>query len=101
MLQGLHWILVHQKESKASGNQSYTSYKKAFEVFCCTVVDPCIIDKLQIMRMASLQELLIKTVQEVKNLDDSVEIEGVYLKQKLKARNPMLQFFKRIKKKFK
>ena len=48
------------KGNKASGNQSYTSYKKAFEVFCCTVVDTCIIDKLQIMRMVSLQELFIK-----------------------------------------
>ena len=83
-------FLVHQKGNKASGNQSYTSYKKAFEVFCCTVVDTCIIDKLQIMRMVSLQELFIKTVREVENLDDSVEIRGFYLKQKLKARYPLL-----------
>ena len=52
--------LVHQKGNNSSGNQSYTSYKKSFEVFCCTVVDTCIIDKLQIMRMVSLQELFIK-----------------------------------------
>ena len=39
-------FLVHQKGNKASGNQSY---KKAFEMFCCTVADTCIIDKLQIM----------------------------------------------------
>ena len=90
-------FLVHQKGNKASGNQSYTSYKKAFEVFCCTVVDTCIIDKLQIMRMVSLQELFIKTVREVENLNDSVEIRGFYLKQKLKARYPLLQFLKPIK----
>ena len=52
-------FLVHQKGNKASGNQSYTSYKKAFVVFCCTDVDTCIIDKLQIMKMVSLQELFI------------------------------------------
>ena len=34
---------------------------------------------MQIMRMVSLQELLIKTVREVENLDDSVEIRGFYL----------------------
>ena len=85
-------FLVHQKGNKASGNQSYTSYKKVLEVFGCTVVDTCIIDKLKIMRMVSLQELFIKTVREVENLDDSVEIRGFYLKQKLKARYPLLQF---------
>ena len=90
-------ILVHQKGNKASGNQSYTSYNKAFEVFCRSVVDTCIIDKLQIMRMVSLQELFIKTVREVENLDDSVEIRGFYLKQKLNARYPMLQSLKHIK----
>ena len=90
-------FLVHQKGNKASGNQSCTSYKKALEVFCCTVVDTCIIDKLQIMRMVSLQELFIKTVREVENLDDSVEVRGFYLKQKLKARYPLLQFLKHIK----
>ena len=48
-------FLVHQKGIKANGNQSYTSYNKAFEVFCSTVVDTCIIDKLRIiMRMVSL-----------------------------------------------
>ena len=84
-------FLIHQKGNKASGNQSYTSYKKAFEVFCCTVIDTCIIDKLKIMGMVSLQELFIKTVREVENLDDSVEIRGFYLKQKLKTRYPLLQ----------
>ena len=59
MLQGLHWILVHQKENKASGNQSYTLYNKSFVVFCCTDVDTCIIDKLQIVKMVSLQDLFI------------------------------------------
>ena len=49
------------------------------------------------MRMVSLQELFIKTVREVENLDDSVEIRGFYLKQKLKARYPLLQFLKPIK----
>ena len=39
-------FLVYQKGNKASGNQSYTSYNKAFEVFCRSVVDTCIIDKL-------------------------------------------------------
>ena len=90
-------FLVHQKGNKASGNQSYTSFKKTFEVFCCTGVDTCIIDKLHIMRMVSLQELFIKTVQEVENIDDSVEIRDFYLKQKLKARYPLLQFLKHIK----
>ena len=49
------------------------------------------------MRMDSLQELFIKTVREVENLDDSVEIRGFYLKPKLKARYPLLQFLKSIK----
>ena len=49
------------------------------------------------MRMVSLQELFIKTVREVENLDDSGEIRGFYLKQKLKARYPLLQFLKPIK----
>ena len=82
--------LVHQKRNKASGNQSYTSYKKALKVFCSTVVD--IIDKLHIMRMVSLQELFIEPVRKVENLDDSVEFRGLYLKQKLKSRYPSLQF---------
>ena len=86
MLQGLHWILVHLKGNKASVNQSYTSYTKAFEVFCFSVVDTCIIHKLHIMRIVSLQELFIKTVQEVENIDDSVEIRCFYLKHKLNAR---------------
>ena len=85
-------FLVHQKGNNASGNQSYTSYKKAFEVFCSTVNDTCIFDKLQILRMVSLQELFIKTMREVENLDDSVKIRGFYLKQKLNARYPLLQF---------
>ena len=51
----------------------------------------------QIMRMVSLQELFIKTVQEVENLDDNIEIRGFYLKQKLKARYISLQFLKHIK----
>ena len=66
-------------------------------MFCCTVVDTCIIDKLQIRRMVSLQELFIKTVREIENRDDSVEIRGFYLKQKLKTRYPSLQFLKPIK----
>ena len=70
-------FLVHQKGNNASGNQSYTSYKKAFEVFCSTIVDTCTIDRLQIMRMVSLQELFIKIVREVENLDDSVIIQGL------------------------
>ena len=49
------------------------------------------------MRIVCLQELFIKTVREVENLDDSVEIQGFYLKQKLKARYPLLQFLKPIK----
>ena len=61
-------FLVHQKGNKASGNQSYTSYKKAFVVFCCTDVDTCIIEKLQIMRMVSLQELLIVFCKEGSSL---------------------------------
>ena len=60
------------------------------------LLNTCIIDKLHIMRMVSLQELFIKTLQEVENLDDSVEIRGFYLKQKLKARYPLLQFLKPI-----
>ena len=48
------------------------------------------------MRMVSL-ELLIKTVREVENLDDSVEFWGFYLKQKLKARYPSLLFLKHSK----
>ena len=37
------------------------------------------------------------TVREVESLDDSVEIRGFNLKQKLKARYPLLQFLKTIK----
>ena len=85
-------LLVHQKGNTASGNQSYTSYKKEFEVLCSTVVDTCIIDKLQIMRMVSLQELFIKIVRVVENLDDSVEFRGFCLKQKLEARYLSLNF---------
>ena len=36
-------------------------------------------------------------MREVENLDDSVEIRGFYLKQKLKARYPLLQFLNPIK----
>ena len=43
---GLHWIFSSTKRKQDSGNQSYTSYNKAFDVFCCTVVDTCIINKL-------------------------------------------------------
>ena len=78
-------------------HQSYTPYMKAIEVFCSTVVDTCIIDKLQIMRMVSMQELFIKTVQEVEHIDGSVEIGGFYLKQKLNARYPSLQLVWHIK----
>ena len=46
------------------------------------------------MRMVYLQELFIKTVREVENLDDSVEFRVFYLKQKLRALYPSLQFFK-------
>ena len=49
------------------------------------------------MRIVSMQELFIKTVREVENLDDSVEIRGFYLKQKLNACYPLLQFLKPIK----
>ena len=40
------------------------------------------------------KELLIKTVREVENLDDSVKIRGFYLN---KARYPLLQFLQPIK----
>ena len=36
-------------------------------------------------------------MREVENLNDSVEIRGFYLKQKLKARYPLLQFLEPIK----
>ena len=65
MLQDYTGISVHQKGNKTSGIESFTSYKKVFEVLCSTVVDTCIIDKLQIMRMVSLRKLLFKTVGEV------------------------------------
>ena len=61
-------FLVHQKGNKASGSQSYTSYKKAFVVYCCTDVDTCIIDKLQIMKMVLLQELFIVFCKEGSSL---------------------------------
>ena len=97
MLQGIHWFFVHQKGINASENQSFTSYKKAFEVFCSTVADTCITDRLQIIWMVSWQELFIKTVWEVENLDDSVEIQGFYLKQKPNAHYPSLSFSKSTK----
>ena len=56
-------FLVHQKANKASGNLSYTSHKKAFEVFCSNIFETCIIDKMKIKRMISLQEVVIKIVQ--------------------------------------
>ena len=49
------------------------------------------------MRMASLQELFIKTVREVENLDDRVEFQCFYLKQKLKVCYDSLQFLKPTK----
>ena len=49
------------------------------------------------MQMVSLQELFIKTVREVENLVDNDEIRGFYLKLKLKALYPLLQFLKPIK----
>ena len=66
-------------------------------VVCSIVVYTCIIDNLQIMRMVSLEELFMKTVREVENLDDSVEISGFYLNQRLRARYHSLQFLKYTK----
>ena len=64
-------------------------------MFCNTGVEIFITDKLLIMQMVSLQELII--VRKVENLDDSVEFRGFNLKQKLKARYPSLQFLKPTK----
>ena len=87
-------FLTQKNPNKPDGNREYMSYSsnKAFEVFCTDIVEERIIQRKQIYRMVTLQELFIKTVRKVENLDDTVNIRASYLKQKLKPRFPSLQF---------
>ena len=85
---------LSRADNEGESQSLHVSRKKAFDKFCLTIIEERIIGKQEILRLTTLQDLFRKTIREVENLEESVEVRTSYLKEKLKRRYPSLQFLR-------